>query len=192
MTRTTRSRFFLLACLALGGIRAEAQSTPLPPADTAWRKHLSYLSDGSGVWIASNAQYRTDQNQEPHTYGMHYRMGFGATVQHGCLWGASPGRDPMVFWHYFTAWDPEKSALLVQQSGGNGVVGIGYESPETGIALQTFSAPDGTSWEVRHVSERTRPDTLVTRSFRRSPDGWQPQRSYTWIRQPAGTAAPCP
>jgi WD40 repeat protein len=170
---------------------AAAAAPQAQATDTAWREHLAYLSRGSGVWVASNAQYRSDQNQEPHTYGQRYWMGFGRTAQHGCLWGASPRRNPMVFWHFFTAWDPAREELLVQQSGSNGVVGIGYESPETGIAVQTFTGPDGVNWETRHVSDRTRSDTLITRSFRRANGEWQPQRSYTWIRQPAGTAAPC-
>jgi len=96
----------------------------------------------------------------------------------------------MVFWHFFTAWDPVRKSLLVQQSGGNGVVGMGYQSPDSGIAEQTFTGPDGSSW-VRHVSRRIRPDTLVTRSLRRVGGEWQPQRTYTWIRQPVGTATPC-
>jgi hypothetical protein len=109
---------------------------PTLPADPAWREHLSFLSGGSGVWSASNARYRTEQNQEPPRYGMRYWMGFGGTAQHGCLWGAPPGQKPVVYWHFFTGWDPSVGALLVQQSGSTGVVGLGYESPETGIAEQ--------------------------------------------------------
>jgi hypothetical protein len=162
-----------------------------PDSTTAWREHLTFLSRDGGTWITSNSAYRTDANEEPHAYAMHYRMGFGGTVQHGCLWGVSPGRPAAVFWHYFTAWNPVQGSLLVQQSGANGVIGIGYESPQSGVAEQTFAAPDGSRWDVRHVSERHGADSLVTTSFQRTTGDWERRRSYKWTRQANGTTPPC-
>jgi hypothetical protein len=161
------------------------------PPDTSWREHFSFLSAGGRFWLTSNAGYRTEQNGEPPAYGMRYWPGFGGTTLHGCLWGAKPGQDPVIFWRFFTVWHPAQNALLVQQSGATGVVGIGYEDPATGVAEQTFTAPDGTRWDVRHLSNRVSPDSLVTRSLQRTTGDWEPRRTYTWIRQRPGPGAPC-
>jgi hypothetical protein len=174
------------------GLRDGAVLWTNPAADSTWREHLAHLAGGSGIWLTSNDRYRTDANGEPPHYGMRYWMGPGGMTQHGCLWGQGPGEPRPVFWSFFTAWDPTRRQLLVYQSSPYGVVGIGHEAPDTRIAEQTFTAPDGTSWEVRHVTLFTPPDSLDTRSFQRSKDGvWEPRRTYRWVRQPVGTEAPC-
>ena len=189
------ARTFLLTVLfSLAGSPAAAQDDPGPTGSRVgtWQESLAFLAAGSGVWITSNAQYRTADNGEPSSYGMRYWMGMGGTTQHGCLWGEEPGRERTTFWSFFTAWDPTRKQLLVQQSAPNGTIGIGYESPESGIAEQTFTRPDGVAWETRHVSSVLPPDTLVTRSFERSSGGaWEARRTYRWMRQPAGTPSPC-
>jgi hypothetical protein len=177
--------------LAVATSPAVAQSGQGTTQDSTWKASLTYLARGSGTWITSNAQYRTEDNGEPDTYGMRYWMGLGGATQHGCLWGAQPGREA-VFWSFFRAWDPARGQLLVHQAAPDGTIGIGYEEPESRIAEQTFTRPDGVSWEDRHISSAAAPDTLVTRSFGRSQGGeWQQRRTYRWVRQPAGTLAPC-
>jgi hypothetical protein len=178
--------------LALSTSQAMAQTGQGAAQDITWKTSLAYLADGSGIWITSNAQYRTEDNGEPPTYGMRYWMGTGGATQHGCLWGDMPGRDPAVFWSYFRAWDPTRKQFLVHQAAPNGTIGMGYEKPETGVAEQTFTRPDGMTWEDRHISSSAPPDTLVTQSFGRSQGGdWEARRTYRWVRQPAGTLAPC-
>ncbi|MGH7576857.1 MAG: WD40 repeat domain-containing protein, partial [Longimicrobiales bacterium] len=163
----------------------------MPQDSSEWKRRLGYVADRGGTWLTSNEEHRTQQNQEAHRYGMRYSMGLGGSAQHGCLWGEWPDREPIVFWTYFTAWDPTRQQLLLQQSGANGVIGLGYETPGTGIADQRFTAPDGTTWDQRHVTTMTPPDTLVTRSFQKEDGSWEPRRTYRWVRQPSGTPAPC-
>lgn len=186
--RGTALRTAAVLVVCSGSIPAQ---TPPPDtaADTAWRAHLAFLAAGTGVWIASNAAYRTAGNGEPAEYGQHYRMGLGGTTQHGCLWGEYPDQKP-VFWHFFTAWDPSKRQLLVHQASGNGTIGIGYESIETGVAEQIFTRPDGVSWASKHVFTRPSADTLVTQSFEKQNGEWQPRRTYHWVRQ-ATASPPC-
>lgn len=176
----------------------EGSDSELSPADATssdsleWRRQLAFMTDRGGTWLTSNDEYRTDANQEPHSYGMHYRMGLGGTAMHGCLWGEAPAREKAVFWSYFTGWDPTRRQLFLQQSGAGGVVGIGHETLGSGISEQRFTAPDGNGWDQRHVTTMLPPDTLLTRSFQKSDDGaWQPRRTYRWIRQASDSAPPC-
>jgi len=195
-TETYREGAFVPGDIVVEWRKSTGESGEVPPAaaDTSWREHFAFLSAGGGFWLTLNDAYRTEENREPVVYGMRYWPGFGGTTLHGCLWGAQagpyPGHDPVIFWRFFTAWDPSRKALLVQQSGANGVIGIGYEVPGTGVAEQTFTAPDGTRWEVRHLSSQISPDSLVTRSLQRTTGDWEPRRTYTWIRQRPG-GAPC-
>jgi hypothetical protein len=159
-------------------------------ADTKWKTHLAYLSTGSGVWVASNEQYRTADNGEPRSYAQRYWLGFGRTTLHGCLWGEYEAQRP-VFWRFFTAWDPAMRQFIVHQESGNGTIGLGTESLGTGIAEQLFTRPDGESTRQRHTSEKRGADTLVTRSFELADGDWQARRVYTWVKQPAGTPAGC-
>jgi hypothetical protein len=173
----------LLPAATLG---AQERATP----DTGFRAHLAHLPAGSGIWHTSNARYRTNDNGEPASYGQRYWLGFGGTTVHGCLWGEYPGQRP-VFWRFFTAWDPTRQEFLVHQESPNGTIGLGYENAKTGIADQTFSRPDGSSFRSRHDSKHAGPDTLITQSFDWANDSWTPRRAYTWVRQPAGTPAGC-
>jgi hypothetical protein len=167
-----------------------AQSPRQVQPDTTWRTHLAFLPAGSGIWIASNARYRTVENREPIAYGQRYWLGSGKTTVRGCLWGEYGAERP-VFWLFFTAWDPSRKEFLVHQESPTGIIGLGYESPESGIADQTFTQPTGSSSVSRHVSTRPSQDTLVTQSFDRVGDEWKPRRTYTWVRQPAGAPAGC-
>jgi hypothetical protein len=159
-------------------------------ADSAWRDHLAFLASGSGIWIASNAEYRTNENREPPTYGQRYRMGMGGTVQHGCLWGDYPSQK-FVHWQFFTAWDPSRAQLLVHQTSPDGTIGMGYLTVSSGVAEQTFTRANGASWKSRHISRHLTPDTLVTRSFEWVDGQWTARRTYRWIRQHADAKAPC-
>lgn len=176
-----------LLAILLSGSRLLGQATS---SDTTWRVHLAFLPAGSGVWIASNSNYRTDENGEPPAYGQRYWRGAGGTTIHGCLWGEYEAKRP-VFWRFFTAWDPSKGQFLVHQESPNGTIGMGYESVETGIAEQTFTRPDGGRSVSRHLSKRPSTDTLVTQSFEKDGAAWRARRTYTWVRQPAGTPAGC-
>lgn len=182
-------RYAVAIVVTLGAAEAAQAQEPLA-ADTGWRVHLAYLPAGSGTWLASNERYRTADNGEPASYGQRYWSGFGKTTVHGCLWGEYPGQRP-VFWHFFTAWDPERNALIVHQESGNGTIGLGSESIGTGIADQVFTRPGGGSSRSRHESRRLSADTMVTRSLDWVNDSWVPRREYTWVRQPVGTPAGC-
>jgi hypothetical protein len=79
----------------------------------------------------------------------------------------------------------------VHQEAPSGTIGLGHESIETGVAVQTFTQPNGAVSVTRHVSRRPAPDTLITQSFDKAGEEWRSRRTYTWVRQPAGTPAGC-
>lgn len=180
----------LVAALALG-VPGSAGGQKAA-ADSLWRKYFEFLTDRGGIWLASNAGYRTALNREPETFLMSYWEGFGGTTLHGCMWGEWTGREPETLWQFFSAWDPLRRHLLVHQAAANGVIGLGNESPATGLAELTFVGPDGTRRKLRQQSYSAGPDTLVTQTLRPGGDEWQLERTYTWIRQdPSSVEVPC-
>lgn len=183
-------RAILVLALALATSAGAHGQAAVP--DSLWRQYLAFLSDQGGIWLASNQQYRTDRSREPQAFLMRYWEGFGGTSLHGCMWGESSGESPVVLWQFFTAWDPRRKSLLVHQAAANGVIGLGYESPVTGVAEHTFTAPDGNRRKLRQESYSAGPDTLVTQNFRWGGEGWLLERTYTWIRQdPDSVESPC-
>jgi hypothetical protein len=110
--------------------------------------------------------------------------GNGAT---GRLSGLVDGEERATFWEMRLSWDEERQEARIWQRSGDSTVGEGtMKATGHGIeteAIQTFTAPDGTTSEVRHLSTTTE-DTHVTRSFDRVADAWQPRREYVWKKRP--------
>jgi hypothetical protein len=143
------------------------------------------VNDGD-AWITDNAPFMSDD--EPWAeYGMVWQRaqdGNGAT---GRLFGLVDGEERATFWEMRLSWDEERQEARIWQRSGDSTVGEGtMKATGHGIeteAIQTFTAPDGTTSEVRHLSTTTE-DTHVTRSFDRVADAWQPRREYVWKKRP--------
>ncbi len=201
MTPTLIGRLAVPAFLFFFGTAGGPAAPPAHPtgpaavADTAWRAHFSFLARAGGVWLTSNAAYRTAENGEAEAYGMRYTYNLGRTSLSGCLWGETGGRKVGTYWHFFASWDPLRHTVQFYQSGAGGMVGIGDEAPAADTAatemVQAFVAPDGSARRVRHLSTRVHADTLRTESFDATPSGWTPNRTYVWIRRPGDATRGC-
>lgn len=175
--------------MSANGPREALQArTPLQLAD--FQRTLERMTRDGGTWIASNAQYAVEDGGIL-VYGMRHRMLNGGVSATGCLWGERDGSQE-VYWHFFTAWDPVQRRAILYQSHGNGTIGIGTYADlaaDTLTSEQTFTAPGGAEWRVRHV-QVSRGDTSFTQSFDHDSTRWVPRRSYTWVRS-AVERVPC-
>jgi hypothetical protein len=160
------------------------------------RSHLQSTARAGGYWLASNEEYWTAESGEPRAYAIAWTpigTGFAAT---GCMWGVDGETVSGPYWHFFSAWDPTRDAILAYQVAPRGAVAIGHITPRTdGIEgveiLQDLVYPAGASIEVRHL-ERTTRDTREDESFQRDDDGpWQAGRSYRWVWTEDAAPTPC-
>lgn len=141
-----------------------------------------------GTWIADNTAYKSDADPYD-AFGIEWSWGIGQKSLVGRLYGIQGGQDVATFWEFREFWHPGEARVVPMQFGAGGVVGTGwheFQADGRSEMLQTFFDPAaGTVTSIGHRSELSG-DRHVTQSFTVEADGtWTPQRSYTWIRQPA-------
>jgi hypothetical protein len=149
-------------------------------------EEMRKLANDDDRWITDNSAYRSDT--EPwEQYGIEWSWAEDGNGLTGRLFGLMDGEDRATFWEMRMSWDEEAQAARIWQRSGDGTVGDGtMRTTGNGIeteAIQTFTAPDGTTTRIRHVSTTT-DDTHTTRSFDRVDDDWQPRRMYVWKKLP--------
>jgi len=183
-------------CLAVAAAVPAARRLLDPSADV--RAHFEYWTRDGGVWLTSNADYRTVANQEPSHYGTTYRAALGGVSMTGCLWGEHNGKRVGTYWNFFSGWDPVAQKVIVYQTGATGVTGMGYEElgaeGEPDVAEQRFFPTDSTGTElfrIKHLTTKVSADTLKTESFDYVEGEWQARRVYIWVRQPGDTTRGC-
>ncbi len=144
-------------------------------------RHMEYLTQESGIWIADNSEYKSDS--EPYeAYGIQWQWGFNKKSIKGRLYGIKEGKDIGSFWEFHTFWHPGENRVIANQYGSDGTFGTGSMTPKE--LEQTFFNPDGSSYKSGHRSE-IKGDTQHSRSFRISEHGeWVPLRFYIWKLQP--------
>jgi len=187
-------KFVLMLCVltpvaaGLGsGLPQAAGPAGERPTAEEWRAHVAFLTRDGDHWRTSNAEYR--QGGEPEAYGMRYVKVPGGLAARGCLWGETGGAVVAVYWHFFMGWDPRSGRGLLYQSAPNGLIGIGELTQRDGPvseSVQTFVAPDGSSFELRHRSVEEDAETYRTESFEQRDGAWVPRRTYTWVRRADG------
>jgi hypothetical protein len=168
-----------MMCCLLFICTANAQDREIPE----W--FMNDLNMNVGVWQAENSQYMSDGEPFSH-YVMEWTWGIGKTSIIGRLYGIKNGEPTTDFWQFRQYWDNENQKAILQQFGFNGVTGYGTISASgknTTETIQTFSLPDGRTWEERHLSEMDM-DHHITTSFDKNEEGdWQEKRTYRWERQ---------
>lgn len=161
---------FSLACLA--------QRDSLPN----W--FLTDLEQNIGTWYADNTPHMSAQETND-TYAMEWKWGIGKTSIIGRLYAMKDGKEVQDFWQFRQYWDNEKQVAVVQQFGGYGMTGIGHLKPiEDGYteSIQTFSLPDGKTWEEKHLTKMEQ-DQFTTQSFDLIEKKWVANRIYIWEKQ---------
>jgi hypothetical protein len=185
-SRTLACTVVLVAALA-----AAAASPPRNQGSTdvpAWlATEWSRLTAGNGVWTTDNSQWRS-ANEPWDQYATEWKWGIGRKSLTGRLYGIRDGREGATFWQFRIYWQPEKREAIMLQFGGDGTVGEGTTrsiGPDATESIQTFTAPDGSTTQLRHVS--TLSDTVHdTQSFDRVDGEWQARRRYIWHHRTTG------
>lgn len=188
------SRWKTIAKAALPVVLAGAFMMPGPAPDVAvsgatadppaWLlTEMNHLVSHGGRWITDNSPWISDD--EPwQQYGMEWRQGTEAGVITGRLFGLANGTE-QTFWEFRMYWEEERQQAVIWQRGGDGTIGTGPLRPSGNgemEAIQVFTAPDGTTSTIRHLSTTT-DETHATRSFQRVEGEWQPRRQYVWTKE---------
>lgn len=168
---------------ALGAPRVE--EAPIPD----WfLEHVASMTEGSGRWIASNSEYRSEA--EPFdAYGLEFERGLGGKSLRGRLFVLRDGEEAGTVWELRTVWHPGRREVLAHQFGADGTLGVGVmvrHGERSHRIEQEFFSPDGQEYRVGHENE-VRDGRMEAKSFSIAPDGtWKPRRSYSWRREPEG------
>ena len=173
----------------------EAPGAAMPPLAldlAAWKAHLERLTRDGSWWWTSNAAHAEADGID--AFATRYRLEPGGIASQGCLWGMRAGSVTGVYWRFFQGWDASVARPFYFQSNDAGATGFGHETRRDGDVHemeQDFVMGDGAPSRMRHRTTFTGQDTMVTASFDWQDGQWQPRRTYTWIRRPAGET-PCP
>jgi len=174
--------FLALASLL---IAPGALETSTAPPDW-YEAHIVSMVADSGVWVADNSAYRSDQ--EPmDSYVIRWQRGIAPGTMRGDMYGISNGRRTRPFFEFRTYWHPGTRRVTVLQLGVAGQVAEGELTHRTDGKLvieQTFTNPDGSTAKQRHVEELTGRQRIAD-SFVAEGATWTKGRTYLWVRQPA-------
>lgn len=139
-----------------------------------------------GVWKTDNSAYKTET--EPfEAYGMTWEEAEDGNGVTGILYGFQDSEQSENFWSFKRYWDKENKLAVVEQDSPNGVSGKGTFIDLEGMIIeevQTFTMPDGRTWEEKHLSSFNENGELSTTSFEKDVNGiWQEKRTYIWVKQ---------
>lgn len=116
---------------------------------------LDDMKKNIGVWIMDNKKNISEKDK--HTaYGLEYEWGIGKTSIIGTLYGIIDGKRTQDFWTFRHYWDNVNEKAIIIQYGLWGQIGIGNMLPNQHNqmeAVQTFSLPDGRTWDEKHIIE---------------------------------------
>ncbi len=163
-------------------LRANTEDNKRPPE---WlTDHMAFLTQGSGCWRTSNAEYQSE-NETIDTYYNVWKTGIGgATHLQGRLYGKTGQQVSPDFWDFLSYWDANNDKVVTLQFGRNGIVGDGsmWQVGESQyVQEQVFSLPDGRTWKTRHELQEAG-NGFITISLDWEDAQWKRQRSYTWHR----------
>ena len=170
--------------LALLGVSlALPQAAPTSPKAPQWfLDHMSYMTKGSGRWIADNAKYRSE-NEPFDAYGTEWRWAAGRRSITGRLFGMRDGAEQRTFWEFRVFWHAGDKKAYIHQFGGNGAVSIGtmeQAGPKHLRMKQKSVSPRGrVSWlghDTKDVSETEQ----TTQSYDIEGEVWKKRRFYRW------------
>lgn len=151
-----------------------------------FESRLDYMTAGTGTWIASNEEWRSEG--EPFDeYGIRWVRKRGPLAV-GELFGMRAGEEIAVFWDFVTYWDPVDQKAVILQTSAGGVVGIGENGPAVDSVqemVQTFVAPGSEPRVEKHEVVEIDAMTHRTTSLRQVDGEWTRNRTYTWHRQPS-------
>lgn len=158
------------------------------------RAQLAARARDGGYWATSNERYWTPEGGEPKEYRMSFTLSPDGLTMAGCMWNDVDAADANVFWRFFSGWDPTEGMIIAYQASPWGAVAVGHHGggPDgTTETVQVLGLPDGTETRIRHLGRFSDEDTMESRSFDGTADGWAPRREYTWVWRETEAATPC-
>ncbi len=179
---------FLILIIASVSQLNIAQQTPKETKKMPdWvKKHMSYMTEGTGRWIADNSEFKS-ANEPYDKYCVEWKWGIGKQSIKGRLFGIQREKETAEFWEFYLFWHPQKQKVIIQQISGNGILGVGeIINVESGgkterMSQMTFFTPDGKSWKDLHKIFEDENEHQTT-SFVLKNSTWNKQRSYIWKR----------
>ncbi len=186
-----RTLVVVSSLLALGMRPAAVHEASAEPAPAWFAAYLASEMEHGGLFIADNSAY-TSASETDDAYGIDWTWGIGKRSVRGRLFGLANGEETGTYWEMHTVWHPGANEARAYQFGGDGTFAEGtlrLLDEAAGIAggieiLQTFTSPDGSTREVRHVSHPLAGGGNRGASFDKDGDGWKPRRSYDWLPEP--------
>lgn len=173
----------LFAILASPAATALAQQDEAPNGPPEW--FLSHMIDLLGIRHTDNSAYKSER--EPvDAYGDEYWWGPGQLSLSGRLFAIRDGEELGDSWVFRVYWHPGEGAAYIDQWGRNGAMGTGRMRPlDDGLieSIQTYYENDGSTSRSRHLVSPVVNGRTTTQSFTWADDGWQPGRTYVWVRQ---------
>ncbi len=180
-----RKTWILSLIILLSGTAWSQTEADKPQEPPEWLSaHMDFLSQGSGCWQTSNAEYQSDDELFD-TYYNHWQAGIGGTTHlKGRLYGQTGDQMSADFWDFISYWDGNQGQAVVLQLGRNGIVGDGsmwQVAAGRFVQEQVFSLPDGRTWKTRHDLEEAG-ESFITTSLDWEDGEWKQRRTYTWLR----------
>ncbi|MBI1392725.1 MAG: hypothetical protein GC152_08295 [Alphaproteobacteria bacterium] len=184
----------LAAIAAIAAISADVVlsgvSSPAAAAD-ATRIERHWARQVEADWRTPNPEYAPG-GSEPQEYGIRYEFGPNGQTVTGELSGVfstDEGERRAPYWRFFSYVDPATDGIVFLQIGWNGAVGAGrfIDTGDDAIderLIQTFTAPDGSTSELRHDTVWTSETERRSSVFGRDEAGeWALQQEWIWTRQ---------
>ena len=154
-----------------------------------WLKnHMDYMTRGTGQWIADNSKFKT-KNEPFDEYGIIWKWGIGKKSMRGRLYGLRNRKEIASFWEFHLFWHPTKRKAILQQFGGNGILGVGeIQNVNSTRRIErksemTFHSLTGKTWKDRHRIFEDK-DAHETTSYSFKNNSWVQRRNYKWRREP--------
>lgn len=137
-----------------------------------------------GTWVADNSAYLSEQETDD-AYAITWTWGEGNKNIEGELYGMNKGKKTTAYWLFFQYWDPVEEQLRLVQVSPERVIGKGFieriDATHTKLQ-QTFTMPDGQSYQTGHTTQITG-NSEITVSYTIKEGEWIPDRRYTWNKQ---------
>lgn len=144
-------------------------------------EHMRFME---GEWLTRNPTYE-EGNGQPPRYGMRWSPGLSGASLTGVLWGDFGNDSTVMYWQFYSVWDPVRETALLYQESPWGALGVGEQTlQEDGASVElTFVNPDGSRWRVRDSEIRLTDDSIATYGSRLMEDGtWSEPQPYMWER----------
>ncbi len=155
-------------------------------------EHCEFLLQGSGKWKAANKDFNSTDECSPSYLGYEYTKGINTNTIHLKITGYLPEKSQwVVYWDGLYTWDHKKQKVIYQSVSKEGAIAVGETESVTGnemILIFDVTSPGGKFEKYKNI-EKFADGTVLSNSFKYTPNKWEPNNTRTWSRleQPSGS-----